>query len=356
MDTDVGRLVAERVPGARVLEVRPLDEDRVDDDTHKGTGYGRPVRVRLDTPEGERSFVFHVQRADSFGHDRRADRAAEQLEAFDAFPRIPRHARALDVGAITTDGKLISLAGTGELYLVTEWVEGAPYADDLRRIARAARLEPLDLARVDALADYLAELHTRERGPARYRRSVRDLVGHGEGIFGMIDAYPPDTPGAAPERLRAIEQRCLDWRWRLRAHEDRLARTHGDFHPFNVVFQEGAAFRLLDASRGCAGDPADDVTALAINFVFFALDHQGAWAGALRALFHRFLERYLERSGDGALFDVAAPWLAWRALVVASPAFYPSLPAASRQALLRFCERALEAPRFDPAFADELFA
>jgi len=356
MEREIARIVERLVPGGRVVEVRRLGLDgAAGDDTHKAAGYGEPRRVRVACSDGERSFVFHLQSADGFGHDRRADRAAEQLLAFDSFGKIPRQARALDVGALGSDGRLVSLADCGELYLVTEWVEGTPYAEELRRIARAARATDEDLRRVDALADYLVSLH---RAPATgtYRRAVRDLVGGGEGIFGMIDAYPADTSAAPPGRLRAIERRCLEWRWRLRAYEARLVHIHGDFHPFNIVFQDAESFRLLDASRGCAGDPADDVTALAINFVFFALDHEGAWRGALRAMFHRFLDRYRERSGDGALFDVAAPFFAWRGLVVASPAFYPDLPGASRDRLLRFVERTLDAPRFDPAFADEVLA
>jgi hypothetical protein len=356
----IGRAVASLVPGGRVLDVCRLGADRAtddDDDTHKSVGYGEPCRVRLATPQGERSFVFHLQRSDGFGHDRRADRAHAQLEAFDTFGRIPSHVRALDVGAVGRDGRLISLAESGEFYLVTEWVEGTPYADDLRRIAGAARLAVLDLARADALCDYLVALHARRAGtPDGYRRAVRDLVGHGEGIFGMIDGYAPETPGAPPERLREIERRCLEWRWRLRAREDRVTRTHGDFHPFNVVFGDGESFHLLDASRGCVGDPADDVAAMTINFVFFALDHADAWKNAMRPLFHRFFARYLERSGDDALLDVVAPFFAWRGLVVASPAFYPSLPAAARDRLLGFVERTLDAPRFDPALADQVFA
>jgi hypothetical protein len=356
MEHPIERIVQRLVPGGRSIEVRRLGADRtLTDDTHKSVGYGEPQLIRIAGPDGERRFVVHVQRADGFGHDRRADRAADQLLAFDSFPLIPRQARAVDVGAVRRDGSLVSLADSGELYLVTEWVEGTPYAEDLRSVAQTGRLSPLDLARADALCDYLVALHARRAPAGSYRRSVRDLLGGGEGIFGMIDAYSLDTPGASPERLRAIEHLCLDWRWKLRAHEGRLRLSHGDFHPFNIVFQETETFRLLDASRGCAGDPADDLTALTINFVFFALDHKGAWEGALRTLFRRFLQRYVERSGDEMVLEVLAPWLAWRGLVVASPAFYPDLPGASRERLLRFVERTLEAPRFDPALADEVF-
>jgi hypothetical protein len=118
----------------------------------------------------------------------------------------------------------------------------------------------LDLGRATALARFLAELHIPIAEPLRYRRAIRDLVGSGEGIYGIVDGYPPDVRGVDAERLQGIEHCCATWRWRLRGREPRLARTHGDFHPFNVVFGEGLHFTLLDASRGGCGDPADDVT------------------------------------------------------------------------------------------------
>jgi hypothetical protein len=58
---------------------------------------------------------------------------------------------------------------------------------------------------------------------------------------------------------------------------------------------------VLDASRGCAGDPADDVSCMAINYLFFALGHPGAWQGALRALWFGFWEGFLLRRPDREL-------------------------------------------------------
>ena len=358
LDEELARAAARLCPGFRVVDVQLLDADAdVSDETHKAAGYGAPRRVRLRAADGrERALVFHVATANDFGHDRRADRAAEQLLAYDTFARIPRHVRALDVGAIASDGNLVSLAGAGELYLVTEWAAGTPYADDLRRIAADGRALPADFARCDALASYLVELHRRRAGRAAdYRRAVRDLVGSGEGLFGIVDSYGDDTPAAPRARLVELEQRCLDWRWRLRAAEARVTTIHGDFHPFNVVFAEGRDFTLLDASRGCVGEAGDDVTAMAINYLFFAVDHPRAW-GALGPLWHRFWRHYLEGSSDDALLGVVAPWLAWRGLVVCSPAFYPSLLPSARDRMLTLVERALAAERFDPALADEVMS
>ncbi|ABS25031.1 conserved hypothetical protein [Anaeromyxobacter sp. Fw109-5] len=354
-------LAAAIVPGAALEAVEPLAADAAGGDAEKAIGYGEPLRVTVRAPDGAlRRFVFRTQRADAFGHDRRPDRVESALLSYDLFNALPAHVRALDVG-VARDGRFLSLAGTGEPYLVTEWAEGTLYAEDLRRLAHAGSAAPLDLARAGALADYLASLHARRLvDPAAWRRAVRDLVGHGEGIFGMVDGYPPDVPAAPPARLRAIEERCLAWRWRLRERTGRLARTHGDFHPFNVVFRppgpgvDGASFALLDASRGGKGDPADDVVALSVNYPFFALDHPGAWH-ALGPLWRRFWERYLTATGDAGVLESAPPYLAWRALVLASPRFYPRLSADARDALLGLAERALDAGRLDLAWPEALF-
>jgi hypothetical protein len=185
--------------------------------------------------------------------------------------------------------------------------------------------------------------------------AVRDLLGHGEGIFGIVDAHESDVPAAPPARLARIEHRCLDWRWRLRGHSERLRRSHGDFHPFNIVCSKGARFTLLDASRGCKGDAADDFTALAINYVFFALQAPDAWRRGFAPLWRTFWERYLDASGE-AVLEFAAPFVCWRALVLGCPRVYPDLFPSARDALLSLAERALGAISFDPRLAEALFA
>jgi hypothetical protein len=45
----------------------------------------------------------------------------------------------------------------------------------------------------------------------------------------------------------------------------------------------------------------------------------------------------------------AAPFFAFRALVIASPVWYPKLPMDVRRRLFQFMENVLEASRFDPA-------
>jgi aminoglycoside phosphotransferase (APT) family kinase protein len=245
---------------------------------------------------------------------------------------------------------------SGEFYLLTEYVEGHAYAEDLRRIAKAHVAGASDFDRAHALVDYLATLHKPVPDQdVAYARSLRDLVGGGEGIFGIVDGYPHATPGADASRLQRIESRCLDWRWRLKLRKSRATRIHGDFHPFNVLFDEDAALHVLDTSRGSLGDPADDVTCMAVNFIFFALEDTAAWQGGLAALWREFWDRYLARSRDEELLAVAAPFLAWRLLVLACPVWYPNLSGEVRGRLLGLAEAALEGDRFDPEMAEAVF-
>jgi Ser/Thr protein kinase RdoA (MazF antagonist) len=344
-------------PGATIVEAVALgpDASAKSGDDQKGLGYGRPIRLALETSSGRREVVFHTASPDDFGHDRRADRADAMLLAYDSFALVPRHVAALDVGAIRRDGSLVPLVDTREFYLLTSWEPGALYADDLRRVATTGAVTALDLDRAEALARYLAALHAAPGShEGAYVRALRDLVGHGEGIAGMVDGYPPDTPGAPRERLEAIERACLEWRFRLRGRVERLRRTHGDFHPFNLVFGEGTELTVLDTSRGSEGDPADDVAALTVNYLFFGLAHRSRWSEGLGRLWERFFTVYLREAREVDVLAALAPFYAWRSLVVASPRWYPNLTSEERGVILSFAERVLSLERFDPAMGAEV--
>lgn len=344
-------------PGCKLVSARPFGVDEGSPDaTEKALGYGKPILLTLNYRGAVEKVVLHRPVAGDFGHERRADRASDVILAFDTFGAIPNHVRAIDVGASTADGAFVSLKGCNEFFLLTSFVEGSLYADELREAA--ARDAPSDdnIAHARRLATYLGQLHQPvTEPPSRYVRAIRDLVGHGEGIFGIIDGYPSDVLGATQVRLEVIEQLCVGWRWRLKTMTHRLRRTHGDFHPFNVLF-DGAEPRLLDTSRGSMGDAADDVVAMAINYPFFALQHEGTWQGVFRPLWATFWDTYLEATGDEELCAVAAPFLAWRALVLANPRWYPRLGERVRSRLLTWAQRTLESDRFDPeTSAEQLF-
>jgi len=333
----------------RVLRLSQLGEAEDHDKALKGFGYGSPLRVDYEIAGHERSSaVLHTMAPGPFGHEHMADRARTLLWSHQAFNRLPRHVRSFDVGGFERDGGMISVGGVEEFYLLTEYAEGSSYALDLERLRDTGELIDQDLARADALCDYLARIHQVHGTDAGlYTRRLRELVGDGECIMGLADSYP-QHPVFTPRVLEEIEHRAVNWRWRLKGRTNRLREVHGDFHPWNILFEHATDFRLLDRSRGEYGDPADDVTCLTLNYVFFSLQRSERLEGAFEKLFLRFWERYLEATGDREMLQVAAPFFAFRGLVMASPVWYPALADTVRRKLLAFIRAVLESETFDP--------
>jgi hypothetical protein len=322
----------------------------------KAFGYGSPLFIEFEV-EGERKkVVLETMAPSSYGHDHFSDRAQAILWEHSAFNELPRHVRSLDSGAFLESGGIISTGKTREFFLLTEFVTGHGYFKDLDRIRTTGAAADEDFRRARALSDYLVEIHARKLvSPELYVRRVRDLLGHGECIMGLIDNYPPSYEFIDAPLLKKIEQACVEWRWRIKGRTHRLCQVHGDFHPWNILFREGTDFTLLDRSRGEWGDPADDTTCLSTNYLFSSLIRSGKLEGPFESLFRMFWDNYLEKTNDREMLDVAAPFFAWRGLVIASPVWYPRLPAGVRKTIFTFIENVLGAERFEPAEVNRYF-
>ncbi|HSE94117.1 MAG TPA: phosphotransferase [Methylomirabilota bacterium] len=337
----------------RVLAVRPLSSKHADADDPKGFGYGVPLEVECTVGGAPRSLVVARTRpAQGFGHDYPADRAWQALYGHTAYNGFPRHARSLDVGFVRAGGELVSAADATEFFQLVEKIEGTLYWLDLDRLLEAPARD-LDLARAEALGRFLAEAHAVKRDePTLYHRRIRELVGHGECLMGILDSYPHPYPLLPPAACAEIERAAVAQRWRLRGRAHRLSRTHGDFHPWNLLFREGTDFSVLDRSRGDWGEPADDVAALGVNYLFYGLRRRqgpAGDAGPFPRLFDAFLDAYLRASRDEEVREALPPFFAFRAIVIAHPLWYPELGDALRGALIAFAQRMMADTLFDAA-------
>lgn len=331
--------------GAKVLRVTELTSKKEENaEELKGFGYGVPYLIEVLVNNEVKKVVLETIRPGGFGHEHFSDRAQTILWQHSAFNNLPRHVKSIDVGAFTADGALKSLGDCKEFFIVTEFVEGKPYYMDLEKIRRNGVFTDLDIDRCLALSDYLVEVHSvKGKGLENlYIRRVRELLGHGECIMGLIDSYPAGLDYINEEILKWIEHKCVEWRWKLKHKAYRCARVHGDYHPWNILFRNRTDFTVLDRSRGEWGEPADDLAAMTINYMFFSLQAYNDFIDPFKKLFELFWENYLDKTGDEEILTVIQPFYAWRGLVIASPIWYPNLSIKTREKIFNFVRKILE--------------
>lgn len=331
-----------------IISVQKLGETIPTSEDVKGFGYGSPLMVDYQIAGKEASCVISTMRVQhGFGHDHFSDRAKILIWQNATFAHLPKHVRSLDAGYFTPDGRLVSTGDACEYFLLMEKIEGREYFFDLEKVKEEGATD-LDHERVLALSNYLAQIHsTKKDCPPLYQRKIRETIGDGECIFGILDDYPESPSFLDSGELQEIEKACVDWRWQLRSKAHRLSMVHGDFHPWNIMFREGIDFTVLDRSRGEWGEAADDITALAMNYIFYSVQKSLRLTGDLKDLFELFFENYLEKTGDDELLEVIAPFFAFRAIVVASPTWYPLLSDDVRRVLFNFLENVLASERFN---------
>ena len=330
---------------------------------------GSGFLISIKTGKDIKSYVVKTLLPEGFGHDYPSDRASVFLLDLDEYKNLPKHVKAVDVLAELKDGSVKSIGGGKEYYLLMERGEGRDYFNDLSDFSGKERLGDPDVKKIKAMTSYLAEIHAiKKDSKTLYWRKLRDTVGHGECLMGVFDLYPD---GALPyEEMTKIIKKSVDYIYRLKPGYKRLSQIHGDFHPGNIWFREessqqsaisstppipplprggvgGVDFILLDRSRGPWGEPADDVTALTINYIFFSIKNHGDVRGAYLEGLRLFFEEYIKDSGDKEITKVAAPFFAFRAAVVANPVFYPELNAESRKKIFRFADSVLSVDDFD---------
>jgi len=331
----------------KVLRAIPIGRQGTAD--LKGFGYGVPYFIEFSVEDEVKRAVLETMRPEGFGHDYFSDRASVLLWQHSAFNKLSRHVRSIDVGAFTIDGETLKSVGDcTEFFILTEYVDGTLYHNDLDRIKDNGDLMDIDEERCVALAHYLVEIHSvKNKAPELYVRRIRDLLGHGECIFGLTDSYPRSLDYVNDKFFIDFEKMCVEWRWKLKHKGHRLSQIHGDFHPWNIMFRQGLDFTVLDRSRGEWGEPADDVTAMTINYIFYSLQIFGEMKEPFLRLFLLFWRNYVDESDDEEILSVVQPFYAWRSLVLASPLWYPNLSVNVRRKIFRFANKMLKIKEFD---------
>jgi len=84
--------------------------------------------------------------------------------------------------------------------------KGLPYAT-FEILMRVLGIRARELAR------FLADSHAAKRSePTLYERRIRELVGHGECLMGILDSYPHPFPLLPPDACAALERAAVSWR------------------------------------------------------------------------------------------------------------------------------------------------
>jgi aminoglycoside phosphotransferase (APT) family kinase protein len=307
---------------------------------------GSGFLVELRTRRGTESYVIKSLVSEGFGHDYPSDRAAVFLLDLDEFNTFPAHVKAIDVLAEMADGSVKSVGGGREYYLLMEQGKGIDYFRDLNKLSQKNRLEKSDIEKIKALTSYLARVHgIKKDSRTLYWRKLRDTIGHGECLMGILDLYP--TGILSDSQMKDIIKKAIDWNYELKPKFRRLSQIHGDFHPGNIWFENSTDFILLDRSRGPWGEPADDITALTINYIFFSVKYHGMVKGPYLEALNLFYEDYIRLSGDEEINSVVQLFYAFRGVVIANPVFYPDLSHERRLMIFRFINNVLNSDRFD---------
>ena len=235
------------------------------------------------------------------------DPAARQRAALREFELNAPHAPGLyrDVATVRRrpDGTL-ALDGPGA---AIDWVvrmARVPEADFLDAVA--AR-DGLDAALLDALGDQVAAYLA--AAPVVQADGLAAQTAMTEGNLRSARAAGVAEPALAAwgQAMRAELARRADW-LRARADHGFVRRCHGDLHLGNICLWQGrpVPFDAVEFDEVIAtGDVAYDLA-----FLLMDLEHRAGRAAA-----NRVLARYVARSGDWALLNGLALFLAQKAMV-----------------------------------------
>jgi len=320
-------------PGVRVLSVDQLQGDRA-----KHIRHSRVWRVGfLDRDARRRSVIVRSPVSMADGDQHVANRLRHALWQFEAFNRLPHHARAYAVGALGADGRHVDLGGVRDPFILEEDVPGRDLMSDLWDGTVAddrVRRELLACARL------LREVHRRELPDgADYRRSLREYTVR---YCRLLDTFAEGSAFVA-RHGEAVTRSAMRWYWRLRGRRERLCVIHGDFHPGNILFRDGDIC-VIDRKHLEFGDPNEDVAPLVVNLLVAALARHGRLTEVHVAQLRDFFAEYLRGGVNADYAEFFPPFVLTRLLVLANPDWY-ALEGGVRERIWGFAAEVCELDR-----------
>jgi aminoglycoside phosphotransferase (APT) family kinase protein len=186
-------------------------------------------------------------------------------------------------------------------FVVMERIPGAPmlkaatFGEMLPEAARLVRRYPA------VLADYLARLHALDTEPLAQALLSAGLLG--EGPSAGISQRTTSLDRQLDQLAGRIDRLSLDGlrpglRWLRERRPKAPARAsicHGDFHPINVLMEDGRVTGVIDWANGAIGDSASDVGNTRLLLAIAPLD-QPAAVDAVVGILRRFVVRRFTRA------------------------------------------------------------
>lgn len=235
----------------------------------------------------------------------------------------PLHIPSNDVVCFGDKIQVVSLDGIEDVFQIVEFAEGDSYVKWILDIQNGFTSDHEKV--VKNITDYMLKTHKikpkvdPEKIKHYYWRHSQDFIGS-EVLMDILDVWPQDKLLSLKDRAFFVEQLYI-LREQTRDLYKRCVMIHSDLHPDNIRVHADLSISILDSARTIWGEPADDLTCMLANFLFFGMKFPKSRAEYQKA-YDFMLQRYLAKNGSSELEQAARIYMPIRLLILAHPLFF----------------------------------